>query len=326
MKKAILQELYQQKGTYLSGEELAERFGVSRTAIWKHINNLKKEGYSIETVNKKGYRLLENDNKLVPQELLSMMNTKEIGKNILYFDSIDSTNNYAKQIANHSPHGTLIISDEQLAGRGRLGRGWSSPKGEGIWMSILLKPQIPPTEGAKMTQIAAAAVCLAIKEMTGLATLIKWPNDIVLGGKKVCGILTEMAGELNEVSYLIVGIGINVNIKEFPEDLQEKATSLLLAKGTPIERKVLIAKTMDQFELLYQHYLENHNLSRTVEVCRSFSAVLGKNIQIIRGGESTTALAIDITEDGLLKVKQENGQEETLLSGEISIRGNGVYI
>lgn len=326
MKESILKELYKNRDRYLSGEELADGHGVSRTAIWKHINALKEEGYRIETVHKKGYRLLDNEEKLLPIELLSTINTKEIGQNIIYLDSVDSTNNYAKKIAMEADHGTVVISDQQVAGRGRLGRDWSSPKGQGIWMSLVLKPLIPPTEGAKMTQIAAAAVCIAIRRHTKMEALIKWPNDIVIEGKKVCGILTEMAGELNEVSYLIVGIGINVNISEFPEALQAKATSLLIQGGCRVERKYLITEILNEFELLYQHYIENNILTKTVDICKSYSAVLGKKIQVLQGEKRTLAMAVDITEDGLLKVEGVNGEKSTLLSGEISIRGESGYI
>ncbi|GAB6085576.1 biotin--[acetyl-CoA-carboxylase] ligase [Alkaliphilus crotonatoxidans] len=326
MKEQILKELYNYKDGYLSGEELANRFGVTRTAIWKHINSLKEEGYQIETLHKKGYRLLENEEKMVPTELLSKLKTQEIGQNMIYLDSIDSTNNYAKKIALEATHGTIVITEEQVMGRGRLGRGWKSPKGQGIWMSLLLKPSIPPTEGAKLTQIAAASVCLAIRHVANVDALIKWPNDIVIRGKKVCGILTEMAGELNEVAYLIVGMGINVNIMEFPEDLREKATSLRMELGFKIERTKLIIEILNQFELLYQYYIENGSLIKTVEVCRQYSALLGKKVRVIQGQKVTLVKAIDITEEGLLKVVDVDGRESTLLSGEISVRGEEGYV
>ncbi len=326
MKEKILKALYGNKGNYISGEELAEKFGVSRTAIWKQINTLRNEGYSIETTNKKGYCLLDNDNKLVPIELISNVKTKTMGKNILCFDSIDSTNNYAKQIAYEAPHGTTIISDEQVGGRGRLGRGWNSPKGEGVWMSIIVKPNIPPTEGTKMTQIAAAAVCMGIRNTTGMEVFIKWPNDIILNGKKVCGILTEMTGELNQVAYIVVGIGINVNIEWFPEELKDKATSLLIESKEKLSRKQLIVSIINEFEKLYEDYIENGNLSNTVNICRKYSAMLGKRVRVIQGNKEDMATAIDITDEGVLMVKLDDGKEQLIMSGEVSIRGENGYI
>ncbi|MBM7615981.1 biotin--[acetyl-CoA-carboxylase] ligase [Alkaliphilus hydrothermalis] len=326
MKEKILKVLYESKGQYKSGEELAELFGVSRTAIWKQINSLKKEGHIIETVNKKGYQLMENDNLLVPVELQSMLDTEEIGHHIIYFDSIKSTNTYAKEIAHETPHGVVIIGNEQTEGRGRMGRGWTSPKGKGIFMSIILKPQIPPTEGAKMTQIAAAATCLGIRSITSLDVLIKWPNDVIINGKKVCGILTEMSGELNQVAYIIVGIGINVNTEEFPEDLREKGTSLLIEGKKHYSRKEMIVAILNEFEKLYQDYIKSGSLQSTIEICKKYSAMLGKEIRIIQGNKETIAKAVDITEEGLLKIAQEGGKEDLVFSGEVSVRGKDGYI
>ncbi|AKL97103.1 biotin--acetyl-CoA-carboxylase ligase BirA [Clostridium aceticum] len=326
MKEKILKELYTHQGKYVSGEELSEKFQVSRTAIWKHMNNLKKQGYTIETTHKKGYRLVETTEKLIKEALKEHLETEEIGQEILCFDSIDSTNNYCKKIAKDAVHGTVVISEEQTVGRGRLGRNWSSPKGEGIWMSIVLKPSIPPTEGMKMTQIAAASVCKAIREITDVEAYIKWPNDIVVGGKKVCGILTEMAGELHKIDYLIVGMGINVNNQEFPEEFQGIATSLTIQKGKKIDRKTLILCILKTFEELYQHYICQGTLEKTLEIIRLYSAVLGKTIRIIKGEEEIKGKVLEINDEGLLKVQLEDGRQEMLISGEISIRSENGYI
>lgn len=326
VKEKILAELYHKKDQYISGEELSDKYQVSRTAIWKHINSLKKEGYVIETAHKKGYRLVISSDKLIPQALESNLNTEKIGKKIIYFDTIDSTNTYSKGIARDVSHGTVIISEEQSKGRGRLGRDWSSPKGEGIWMSIILKPDIPPAEGMKMTQVAAAAVCKAIRNYTKLDALIKWPNDIILHGKKVCGILTEMAGELNKIEYLIIGIGINANVKEFPEALQDRATSLAIEKGMEINRQALIIEVLQTFEELYQDYIKQGNLQRTLTIVRNYSALLGKEIIVIKGSQKLKANVCGINDEGLLEVVYEDGKKELLLSGEVSIRGGNGYI
>ncbi|MCC5912110.1 MAG: biotin--[acetyl-CoA-carboxylase] ligase [Clostridiaceae bacterium] len=326
MKKKILKELYENAGEYISGEELSERFQVSRTAIWKHMNALKKEGYAIETAHKKGYKLVDVKDQLLPEGLRRDLTTKEIASKLIYFETIDSTNNYSKTIAREAQHGTVVISEEQTLGRGRLGRSWSSPKGEGVWMSIILKPEILPSEGAKMTQIAAAAVCKALRDTTGLEAYVKWPNDIVINGKKVCGILTEMTGELNEIYYLIVGIGINANIEKFPEEFQAIATSLSIEVGEKIDRRPLAVCVLNNFEELYNHYIEEQSLIKTLDIIKKYSAVIGKSIKIIGKNKERKAVALDINEEGLLKVRLEDGHEELVLSGEVSIRSEKGYI
>lgn len=326
MRKKILDELYNNKGNHVSGEILRTKLGVSRTAIWKHINALKEEGYRIETTPRKGYMLLEMEDKLLPKEIEILLDENTIGKQIIHFDSIDSTNTYAKKEANELIDGTIVLSEEQIKGRGRRGRDWSSPKGTGIWMSLVLKPNIPPTEGVKMTQIAAAAVCKSIRELTNLDALIKWPNDIVINGKKVCGILTEMAGELNEIRYIVVGIGINVNVDKFPDGLNNLATSLLIEGGKKIDRRKLVVNILKNFERLYNIYLNDFNLHETLNIIKNYSAVLGKEIRIIHGNLEKKAKAIDIDKEGLLLVEMEDGNKELISSGEVSIRGKNGYI
>lgn len=326
MRRKTLKLLYEKGDEYISGEELSQILNVSRTAIWKHIKILRDEGYEIESLHGRGYKLIKNSEKLIPQVLEENTKTKEIGKRIIYFSSLDSTNTYAKNTAKELPHGTVIISEEQTGGRGRLGRDWFSPKGEGIWMSIILKPDIPPTEGMKMTQIAAAAVVKAIHRVLGLKVLIKWPNDLVYKGKKLCGVLTEMAGELNKIDYLIVGMGINANNLSFSKDLETVATSLALHKGQPIDRQELIISILEEFEELYLDYMKESNLSSSLKIVRNYSAVLGKNIYIIKGREKLKGQGLEIDDMGLLKVRYEDGSEETLYTGEVSIRGEKGYI
>ncbi|SDK87934.1 biotin--[acetyl-CoA-carboxylase] ligase [Natronincola ferrireducens] len=326
MKEKILKELYDRKGEYVSGEELSGKYGVSRTAIWKHMNNLKKEGYRIETTHKKGYKLIETTDRLIGQSIKVALKTRYIGNKIIDFDTIDSTNSYAKEIAKEVLHGTVIISEEQTGGRGRMGRSWTSPKSEGIWMSIILKPDIPPMEGMKMTQIAAASTCWAIRTVTGLEAYIKWPNDIVIDGKKVCGILTEMAGELNKIDYLIVGIGVNVNIEKFPVEFRDIATSLVIEKGEKVDRRTIVIELLQQFEKLYMDYINCGTLEKSLAIIRNYSAVLGKSIRILKGNQELRAEVIAINEEGLLRVRLEDGKEELLISGEVSIRGSEGYI
>lgn len=326
MRSKILDELYGNRENYISGEKLATKLEVSRTAVWKHINILREEGYNIETMSGKGYKLLEMKDKFLPKEIERLLLNNSIAKEIIYFNSIDSTNSYAKKEANKLQHGTIILAEQQIAGRGRRGREWLSPKGTGIWMSLVLKPNIPPREGIKMTQIAAAAVCESIRDLTGLDALIKWPNDVVINNKKVCGILTEMAGELNEINYIVVGIGINVNMENFPDEIKTIATSLFIESDKKIDRKDLVVNILKKFEELYKQYIKNLDLDETLSIIRRYSAILGKNIRIIQGKLETKVKAIDINEEGLLLVEMEDGNEELISSGEVSIRGEKSYL
>ena len=232
VKKKILKMLKQNNDDFLSGEKISDKFGVSRSAIWKHINTLKEEGYEIESVPRKGYRIIASPDILTLEEVEEYLTTDFIGRNIYYFDSLSSTNIKAKEIATKSKEGTIVIAEEQTKGKGRLGRSWLSPKGKGIWMSIILKPKVAPIKVAKITLIGAAAVNQGLKDI-GIKSYIKWPNDIVIDGKKVCGILTEMSCELNMINYCIMGIGINVNLdkEDFSKDLIDTATSLKSIAG-----------------------------------------------------------------------------------------------
>lgn len=326
MKKQILKELYESKGEYVSGEKLSQKLGISRTAVWKNIACLKKEGHTIESVRKRGYCLLSSTLGLSQTDLQLSINTKEIGKKIIYFDEIDSTNNFAKKIVNKEEHGTIVIANSQTAGRGRRGRNWLSPQNEGLWMSIILKPKIPSTEASKVTQIAAVAICQATRELCKCEALIKWPNDIVINGKKTCGILTEMAGELGEVNYIIVGIGINVNTKRFNEELGGVATSLLIETEKEIGRRDLFIMVIEKFEKHYQNFVVENSLEGIISELRKYSALLGKKIVVLRKNEKIYAIAKDITVDGGLMIKMDDNKEMLLNSGDVSIRGENNYI
>lgn len=328
LKENILSLLKESGNTFISGQFISEKLGVTRTAIWKYMNALKEDGYQIESVSKKGYRLICSPDILTFDEIKEYLNTKYIGRNLIHFDSIDSTNTKAKELASlGEENGTVVISEEQTVGRGRLGRNWCSPKGKGIWLSIILKPDIDPMNVAKITQVAGAAVCKSLLDM-GIITYIKWPNDIVINRKKTCGILTEMSGELNMVNYIVLGIGINVNIdeQEFPEDLKEIATSLKIEHGKAINRKELTGKILNNFELLYEDFLNTSSLNASVGICKKHSILLGREIKIINRNSTTLGKAIDIDNDGRLIVQYENGETEAIISGEVSIRGLYGYV
>ena len=325
MKIKIL-KLLKESDDFLSGEKISEEFGVTRAAIWKSINSLKEDGYEIESISRKGYRLLSSPDILTYEEIKKDLNTKFIGRKVYYHDTIDSTNISAKAIAHDEDEGTIIVAEEQTQGRGRLGRHWESPKKKGIYFSLILKPQVPPMKVAKLTLLGAAAVYLALDEM-GINSEIKWPNDIVINGKKVCGILTEMSSELNMINHVIMGIGVNVNLEEtdIPEDLQHKATSLKLESKGQVDRKMLLATILNKFENLYVLFKDDGEISQAIEICRDNSAVIGKEVQVINGSTQRLGKVLDINEEGELLVEFD-GKLETVFSGEISIRGIDGYI
>ena len=326
VKNGIL-KLLKESEDFLSGEKISEEFGVTRAAIWKYINSLKEDGYEIESVSRKGYRLLSSPDILTYEEIKDYLNTKYTGGKIYYYDSIDSTNKMAKEIAHKEEEGTVIVSEEQIEGRGRLGRPWESPKEKGIYFSIILKPQVHPTKVAKLTLVGAAAVQLALEEM-GINSKIKWPNDILINGKKVCGILTEMSSELNMINYVVMGIGINVNLdnNQIPEDLHDKATSLKIESKNEVNRKKLLASILNNFESFYMPFKEDGEITEAIEVCRKNSAVIGKEIQVINGQNKRLCRVLDINNDGELVVEFNDGRIESIFSGEISIRGVDGYI
>lgn len=327
MKSRIIEALKEHSHTFISGEELSQKLGVSRTAVWKVIKQLKEEGYQIESVSRKGYKLIQEGDSLNAEALGVELKSCSLVQKIEHFDSIDSTNTYAKNIASDgADEGTLVISDEQVKGRGRLGRSWTSPKGTGIWMSLILRPDIEPIHAAKMTQIAAAAMNESIIRTTGLEAGIKWPNDIILNRKKVCGILTEMSAELNTVNYIVVGIGVNVNVEEFPEEISQTATSLKIESGQTVKRKDIVVEFVKQFEILYNAYIKEGNLQKTLEYCRNNSVTIGQKVRIIHKNETLYGEAVDLNQDGELLVKFDNGEVKPVFYGEVSVRGLTDYI
>lgn len=322
MKQQIVKLLKSAGGDFVSGQLISEKLNVSRAAIWKYMNALKEEGYEIESVSRKGYRLIESADVLTSSEVEKYLTTTSIGRNLVYFKTIGSTNDEAKRIAFNTVNGTVVVSEEQTNGRGRLGRVWSSPIGKGIWMSVVLKPDIIPEKVSRITLIGAAAVCKALQEM-GVEPQIKWPNDLLLSKKKLCGILTEMSAELNHVNYIVMGIGINVNIEleEYPEELREVATSLKIATGEEFNRQELMARILNNLEKLYTEFVEKDDMSESIRVCKENSLLIGEKVFLIERGGKREVKVIDIDEAGELIVINENGEMETIISGEVSVRG-----
>ena len=255
------------------------------------------------------------------------MKTEWAGGRIVYFDATDSTNIQARRLAEaHAPHGTLVVSDRQDGGKGRRGRSWASPSGVGIWMSLILRPEIAPSSASMLTLAAALAVREGIQEETGLSPLIKWPNDLVLNGKKICGILTEMSTELMEIQYVITGIGINVNQREFPPEIRDTATSLSLEAGRSFRRSSLIAAILKAFEKDYTAFLKTGDLSLLLEEYNACLVNRGKEVCILDPLGEYRAVAEGIDESGSLLVTLPDGTRREIISGEVSVRGIYGYV
>ena len=325
MRQKILEVILDNEKEFISGEELSKKLGISRTAIWKHIRILRSQGYNIESVNKKGYRLVDEPTDLLnPQNIYRNLKTKFIGKNVLHFETIDSTNDYAKKIGNELRDGSVIISEEQTKGKGRLGRVWESKAGEGIWMSIILKPNIIPNKAPFITLIAGASIVKALN-ILGVDAKIKWPNDITINNKKLSGILTELSAEIERVNYIVVGIGMNVKDTDFEEELQDKATSLY-KENYNVSRVDIVKEILCQFEKLYLDYIEKDDKKEVLDICRQYSAIINKEIYVIKNDQKELVDCIGINEEGNLIIKNKDGKLEEIMSGEVSIRGVKGYV
>lgn len=325
MKAEILKMLRETDG-YVSGQELCNKFGVSRTAVWKAINQLKENGYEIEAVQNKGYHLLSAPDVMDQTELESIHATEWAGCEIYYFDSIDSTNTKAKELAEEGhPSGTLVVADRQTAGKGRRGRSWESPSGIGIFMTLMLKPEINPNHASMLTLVAAMATTRAIRRVTGVPAMIKWPNDIVMNGKKVCGILTEMSAQFDYINHIVIGIGINVHNEDFPEEIAQTASSIYLESGQRIHRASLIEAFLEEFEDVYAEYLKTEDMEGLVKEYDAMLVNRGRQVRVLDPKEPFEGKAMGITKKGELIVDTWESRK-LVSSGEVSVRGIYGYV
>jgi BirA family biotin operon repressor/biotin-[acetyl-CoA-carboxylase] ligase len=306
---------------YISGEVLAKKLSISRVAVWKQIQKFKDMGYKIISDQNLGYCLVSRPDLLLPQEIQRGLSTNYIGKEIYYFPELKSTNIIAKEKALNRAEGiyegTLIIAERQSAGKGRLGREWFSPAG-GIWLSIILYPQLSPSYIPRITLMTAVAVVKTIKLCTQVEPQVKWPNDILIYEKKGCGILTEMRAELDIINWLVVAIGINVNInhREFPEDIQENTISLKEVSGKEVFRVKLVQTFLQEFEKYYEK-LKRKEFASILREWKLYSHTLGKKIRVDMGERIITGKATEINENGALILKKEDGELVEIISGTI---------
>lgn len=334
MLKTEILKILREKSDYVSGQELCDAFGVSRTAVWKAVNSLKNDGFMIDSVTNRGYRLQETPDVLTKSELESRLNTRWLGREFVCFDEIDSTNTELKRMAAANPNlksGVLAVTDNQVAGRGRRGRAWTAPAGVNVAMSFLLKPGFAPDRASMLTIIAALAVVrgveeIAIRAREDVRCSIKWPNDVLLNNKKLCGILTEMSSELDFIHYVIVGIGINVNIEEFPDDIKETATSISLECGQKISRASLVDAVLRAFEELYDIFVGTCDLSGLMEEYNSRLASMNVPVRVLDPKGEFTGISRGINSEGELIVDRDDGTTELVYAGEVSVRGIYGYV
>ncbi|MCC6545186.1 MAG: biotin--[acetyl-CoA-carboxylase] ligase [Nitrospirae bacterium] len=317
----IIETFKKNGNSFVSGQEISNNINISRTAVWKHIEGLRKKGYLIESMPSKGYRLVEIPDRLCPDKIRDTLKTKTIGKKILFFDEVGSTNDVAMESgAKGLAEGLVILSEGQSHGKGRMGRTWVSPGNVNIYISILLRPDISPQYAPVMTMMSAISTARAITEVTGLETTIKWPNDILIDRKKVSGILTEMNAEQERINYIAAGIGINVNMKkqDFPEDLRMPATSLSECLGKRVDRMNLLFALINTLEQDYEE-LKNYGVKSIFRRWRNGCDILKRRIQVSLPGEQITGVAEDLSPEGGLIMILDRGGKRVIYAGDVTI-------
>lgn len=327
-RESILSILKQHAGQYCSGEDISRALGISRAAVSKAVAALRREGYVIQSATNRGYRLVAGPDRLSEGTIRPWLRAQGLGGRLICLDRVDSTNNLLKRLAlEGAQEGTVAVADEQTAGRGRLGRSFQSPPEAGIYISFLLRPQVPPERAVNLTACAAVAVCDAVEAACGLSPQIKWTNDVLLERRKICGILTEMSveGETGALQYIVLGIGVNVNqaLEDFPRELRDMAGSVAMAAGHRVDRGRLAAELINAVDEMYDRWRQG---VWSVERYRARCATLGRPVRVIRGGTETDAFAEDVDDNFGLVVRYGDGRRETVISGEVSVRGLEGYV
>lgn len=308
---------------FVSGRALAEGLGISRAAVWKHVESLKADGYQIESARSRGYRLLAGPDRVSQSELAVHLDSAWLGHHLIWHAATGSTNADAAAAARDGAvEGTVVVAEEQSAGRGRLGRTWVSAARVNLYASVVLRPWIVPAEAPQLSLVAGLAVAAAL-EREGLDARIKWPNDVLLDGRKVCGILTEIEAEADRVSFVVVGIGVNLNstLEHFPAELHDKATSVVLASGRRVDRARFAARLLAELERRYEGFRE-HGFAALAAEWESRSDMLGREICVSAGGEELGGICLGIDSDGALLLKEEGREApRRVLAGDVSVIG-----
>lgn len=314
MQEQIINFLKRSKG-YLSGEEISRSVNISRAGIWKYMQELRKEGYEIEAVPHLGYQLVSIPDKLLAHEIQFDLKTKIFGCRVVYHETLSSTMDEAFKLGMEgAPEGTVVCAETQTKGRGRLGRNWASPKHKGVYLSIILRPKLSPTESAKLTLLSAVAVAQAVEKVSGIAANIKWPNDLLIKNKKFAGILTELRAEADQMKFVIVGIGLNVN--NAATQLVDGATSLRQEAGKAFSRVEVVQEILRAFERWYSH-LDEKGFDDVIGVWKERSQTLGKRVKITDPAGVVEGVALDLDHDGGLLIRQDSGVVVKKMAGDV---------
>lgn len=319
MKGKVLQLLRENSDDFLSGESISERLSCSRTMVWKYIESLRKEGYEITAVSNKGYRLKGETDDVSIHAIQSRLEEDSLFQRIIVESSVSSTQHVAHRLdAEGAKTGTVVVADEQTGGRGRLGRTWLSPPNTGIWMSLLLRPKVELRKAPQLTLVTAIAVVRGIEKVTGIEVDIKWPNDLLLNGKKIAGILTEMQADPDHVNSVIIGVGLNVNQISFPPVMKEIATSLLIETNERYPRAEIIAEILKEFEWLYETYLTK-GFAFLKPLWEARATTIGKQIVARTARETLEGTALGIDDTGVLLLEDASGNIHHIYSADIDL-------
>ncbi|OGP62059.1 MAG: biotin--[acetyl-CoA-carboxylase] ligase [Deltaproteobacteria bacterium RBG_13_53_10] len=318
MDEKILQLLRESPSTHVSGEEISRRLGVTRTSVWKRVKQLRDMGYEIEASTRSGYRLVRSPDLLVPSEIRPL-GTKWMGRTVHYFQTIDSTNSRAYQLAlEGAEEGEVVIAESQGQGRGRLGRDWFSPPFLNLYLSVVLRPRSVPHQASLITLMAAVATADAVQKSSGLNPRIKWPNDILLKDRKIAGLLNEIHSEIDRIHFVILGIGVNLNVdeREFPKEIRGKATSLKREMGRAVSRKDFVRSLLQELESWYEVFCEKGG-TPILEAWKSKARIEGTRVKVASFGEILTGEAVDIDSDGALILRMKDGVKKRIVSGDV---------
>jgi BirA family biotin operon repressor/biotin-[acetyl-CoA-carboxylase] ligase len=312
---AVLACLREKQGSFVSGQGIAKALKVTRAAVWKEIEALRELGYGVDSEAGRGYRLARIPDKMFADEISQGLKTRLIGRDIFCYAEADSTNDLAHRLGETgAKEGTCVFAEHQKKGRGRLGRTWEAPKGKNVLLSVLLRPQSPPSEVPRLTLAASVAVARAVERETGLRPGIKWPNDVLLGDKKVCGILTEMSAEVDRVKYVVIGIGVNAN--SVAKDLPEGATSLREAAGREIHRPSFARTLLQELEAEYSR-VKDGRFDETAKEWEEYTVTSGRRVSATVSGRKIQGQAAGIDLDGALWIRRDNGLQERITAGDI---------
>jgi BirA family biotin operon repressor/biotin-[acetyl-CoA-carboxylase] ligase len=309
----------------VSGADLAERLGMTRAAVWSRIEDLRRLGYAIEASPHQGYRLLSTPDALHADDLLARLGraSRVIGRDVRVFQETTSTNDVCEKLARDGVReGVVVFAESQRKGRGRLGRKWHSPPRKGLWFSVLLRPLLPPQGATQLVVAAAIALTRSIRAQTGLAPIIKWPNDILIGPRKVGGILTELSAELDHIRHVILGIGLDVNQgrSDFPPELRDLATSLKIELGRELDRAALATEVLQALDADYGKVCAGE-FAGLADEWEELCVTLGKQVRIQVGSRIVEGLAESLNDDGALLVRTQHGRLERIIGGDVSLCG-----